>query len=117
MTLRDLINEQLADMLKRKRLGKTWGLTKRHIAELAKIRLNLSVKPSEIAKAVKELQYRFLMKTPCGYCFPANAREWKQYTEARQKQARGLLHEAIDESSFNYNDFTQSLTNETIQTK
>lgn len=84
-------------------------VTKDHIAQIAKIRTKTLPTHRDIAKAVKALPYRFLMKTPAGYCFPANGREWKAYVERREKQARGLLHEAIDQSGFNYNDFKNSL--------
>lgn len=105
--LNNIITEQLDEMLNKKRFGAKWSLTKRHLIELVKIRFGTEATCREIAQAVKELSpsYPFLMKTPAGYCFPANKKEWSDYTLAREKQARGLLHDAIEDSNRNYNDF------------
>jgi len=102
----------LESMLDRKELGRKWSITKEHIIQVAKVKAKADFTRRDVAKIVRKLPYRFLMKTPSGYCFPASAKEWSDYATWKEKQARGLLHEAIDEGSFNYNDFIKSLRNE-----
>lgn len=110
MQLQSIIAGMFDEMLQRKELGRKWSVTKEHIAEIVFIRTKSRPTAREIAKAVKKLPYRFLMKTGSGYCFPANAKEWAEYTQWRQRQAQGLLRDAIEECGYDYNDFKTSLT-------
>jgi len=102
-----VLRELFQELIDKKHLGPEWALSKKDISELVKIRKGFTPSCADISEAAKELtqEFEFLMRCPNGYYFPADEKQWKDYTSAKIQQAKGLLNAANQDLQKNYNNF------------
>lgn len=115
--LKQIIRDELQSLIDKKQLGPKWSITKKHIAELCKIRANVTPTCTQISDAIKELsdEFPFLMKCPNGYHFPESETQWRNYASGKHSQALGMLNQAQKDFQKNYNTFKTLLNAGTKQ--
>jgi hypothetical protein len=104
--IRTILNEELS---RPNRRGKAYAWRKKDFIDIISHRTGNKPKSGEFEKAIEELtklpEYQFLIKSPLGYYFPVNEREWNSYLKARRKLALGFMAESGRLHGLNYKKF------------
>jgi hypothetical protein len=104
--IKAILNEELS---RPNRRGKAYAWRKKDFIDIISHRTGKKPKSGEFEKAIEEISkeepYQFLIKSPLGYYFPKNEREWNTYLKARRKLALGFTDESIRLSGLNYKKF------------
>jgi hypothetical protein len=88
MTIRQIFQKELSQKTRR---GAEWAWSKTDLAVICKI--STREVEQKIAELTQEPEFLQLMKTPKGYFFPKNDREFLRYLRSREKMAEGLKKE------------------------
>jgi hypothetical protein len=101
--IKAILNEELS---RPNRRGKAYAWRKKDFIDIISHRTGNKPKSGEFEKAIEELtklpEYQFLIKSPLGYYFPKNEREWNTYLKARRKLVQGYVDESIRLSGLVY---------------